>query len=48
MRTSPSLAVRLGAFAASLGIAACGGSNQPTSQPTPVTQAGSSTPQGLR
>src|SRR5689334_3171469 len=42
-----SLAVRLGAVAVSFGVAACAGSNQPTSQPGPVTQAGAggTTPQ---
>ena len=45
MRTSLSLAVRLGPIAVSLGLAACAGSNTPSSQPSPVTQAGASTPQ---
>jgi hypothetical protein len=42
-----SLAVRLGAVAVSFGVAACAGSNQPSSQPGPVTQAGAggTTPQ---
>src|SRR5690349_9344061 len=40
------LAVRLGSVAVSFGIAACAGSNQPASQPSPstVTQAGGTSP----
>jgi hypothetical protein len=44
MRVSPHLAVRLGPIAVLFGIAACAGSNQPSSQASPVIQAGGTTP----